>query len=521
LLQKFSGTRSEAVIVSLALASTVFTAQWAYSINLGDEGYQWYISQRILFGEMPIRDTFSYDPGRYFWSAIWFQILGSHGLFDQRLANAIFGAVGLCAIYLAMAAARVQPAVRICCALVTAVAMGYPLHKVYEQSSSLIGVAMVAFSLQSPESQRRWLFLGTVTGLIATVGRNSGVYLTVGAFVALLAIWRIHNRALAWRCFLAYAVGVAIGYLPMMIWFVADAKFRAAMIETILFTPRWQLPLPIPFPWRITQRWASVFDLQNVAVGWFCLFLVAAYAIYGVVEAARLARKEVPDLRSALGIAAIVVGIPYLHQSLDRADFSHIAQGAMPVFVLLATRLKPDARVLEKLVAGVIALVALAAWLPSEPRIMIDLLRRQDERAVREFRMDGRVFHIDSRSAALLDATLRLARQCRASDGQVIAMPYYPGILAVLNLRSPTWEMFYLTRRSYEFQHNEIARMEYFGTRVAIVNKKAAMDGDFQRRIDVTNPLLYQYIEDQFSPVDVEGFSEGDPSFFIRNCTGQ
>src|SRR6185437_1454732 len=94
----------EAVLLSAAAAAFVFLIQWRYGFNWGDEGWLWYISQRVAVGQVPIRDVFSYDPGRYYWSAAIFKILGRNGFFEQLLANYLFGIFGLLVMYVAMAA---------------------------------------------------------------------------------------------------------------------------------------------------------------------------------------------------------------------------------------------------------------------------------------------------------------------------------------------------------------------------------------------------------------------------------
>lgn len=87
-------------------------------------------------------------------------------------------------------------------------------------------------------------------------------------------------------------------------------------------------------------------------------------------------------------------------------------------------------------------------------------------------------------TAMLLSSSQRVAEICHVNDDQLVAMPYFPGLLAYLHLRSPYWEMYYLYPRDRAFQESEIQHMESHGTRVAVVDWSAAIDGHPNMRFD-------------------------------------
>ena len=178
----------EAALLSVAAATFVFLIQWRYGFNWGDEGWLWYISQRVTVGEVPIRDVFSYDPGRYYWSAGIFKILGRNGFFEQLLANYLFGIFGLAITYVSMSAARMTRAWRVSILVLLAVVLGFPRHKVYEQTLSLVAAAATALVLTSPEKLKRWFLYGIATGLAAFIGKNSGLYFAVAAILAFVIL---------------------------------------------------------------------------------------------------------------------------------------------------------------------------------------------------------------------------------------------------------------------------------------------------------------------------------------------
>src|SRR3954451_24091555 len=95
-------TICEAVLLGAAASLTVFALQWRYGFLWSDEGWLWYISQRTALGDIPLRDFFSYDPGRYYWSALIFKLTGSSGLYQEILADYLFAILGIAGAYFVM-----------------------------------------------------------------------------------------------------------------------------------------------------------------------------------------------------------------------------------------------------------------------------------------------------------------------------------------------------------------------------------------------------------------------------------
>ena len=467
---------------------------------------------------MSIRDFYGYDPGRYVWSAAWFKALGCDGLFEQRLANACFGSIGLAAEYASMAAAQIRRPLRIATLVLLAIAFGFPQHKIYEQSLSLIGVGVLAHALFRPELARRWFLVGLATGIAAIVGRNSGVYFVIGALLGLLVASRLPSAGATWRGWRAWVAGVTLGYAPMLAWFAIDPRFRAAMIASILFTPQWQLPLPIPFPWRVAQTVDSTAAMQATAVGWLCIAVIATYAAAGVGVAQTLARKLPANRLFLLEAASLCIGLPYMHQAFEPRRFSHIAQGILPVFLVAAVRFQRDPSILSRSASAALACLALLAWIPSEPRVAAHLAFRRDPGSLVHFAMDGHDFILDRDETRVLALSRTEFESCSAGPGQFVAMPMYPGILAYLHTASPHWELFYLYHRAPVFQQAEISAMQAEQTKVVLINRQATVDGRDDLRIERTNPLLVGYIRDHFQRLPPRGDGLDDFEFFERDC---
>ena len=206
----------EAALISAFVGTLVLWAQWRYGFNWGDGGRLWYISQRTALAEVPIRDVFSYDPGRYYWSAAVFKVLGKDGFFEQLVANYLFGVLGLAITYVAMARIGVTRGWRTTVLILLGIVLGFPRHKIFEQALSLVAAAGIAFILPDPERPKRWFIYGMATGLAAFIGRNSGLYFAIAAILAFIVL-KLRSRAPHSKLVLGpFVAGVVTGYFIFM-----------------------------------------------------------------------------------------------------------------------------------------------------------------------------------------------------------------------------------------------------------------------------------------------------------------
>ncbi|SAL59019.1 hypothetical protein [Caballeronia humi] len=498
---------AESVGGAFLLCGIVFALQHRYGFAWADEGLLWYDSQRTSLGGIPIRDYYGYDPGRYYWVSIFFHLLGNNGLYELLIANAAFGAVGLAAVWFGMCASGMRFGWRLTAAVMLAIALGYPRHKVYEQSLSLILTAIVFFALAKPADLKRWLIFGILSGLAAFVGRNSGVYFVGGAVLSGLLLVLTQSPGPHAKPTVIYALGVVLGYSPMLALLVFAPGLWTAFLQSVLFLPHWQLPLPIPFVWRVDIGGLGLIDAtQQVAIGIACLFVPIFY-VGALVGAAVIKHRTASwSMPMVMTVSACIAGVAFLYQSFDRADFGHIANGFLPAFVAVVSgavvlldswKRRVPATALS---IGFAAMMA-ACWLPYEPAVVFTRARHADPQSVEDVRIDGETFEVFAYQAQTLRTVRQAAERCGVHGSGFLAAPHFPGVYAYLHTKAPFWEMYYLYPRPIEFQTQHVAAIA--NTRLILLAPDATIDGLERLKLKNTYGILMKDIEARYEPLDV------------------
>ena len=146
------------------------------------------------------------------------------------------------------------------------------------------------------------------------------------------------------------------------------------ILLSLLFTSKWQIPLPIPFIWRINYSSLHTYDLlRDLAVAMFCIVIPAIY-IFGLLSFLFRRVSPINEKGSVLILlgASSIAGIPYLHQAFDRADFAHIAQATLPAFIAVAAIASMRFSAMRNRIVcrvGVLSFVTIVlfSWVPSLP----------------------------------------------------------------------------------------------------------------------------------------------------------
>ena len=225
------------VVVVLFLLSFFYLCLFRHFSTLEpDEGIVLQGAQRILAGQVPYRDFFSfYTPGSYYALALLFKIFGS-SLPVARTALALAGAV-LSSITYLLARRVCSRAVALTMAtLATLTTLPYRFLVLHNWDSTLWACLALYCAVRLVEMpSRKWAFaLGLFTSLTALFEQSKGAGLCFGLGMGFLAIWFLQGRrSLLNRAeFLALVIGFAgpiVITLAYFAWQHADLHYGGGL----------------------------------------------------------------------------------------------------------------------------------------------------------------------------------------------------------------------------------------------------------------------------------------------------
>lgn len=481
-----------------------FMWQGNKGLNLWDEGYLWYGAQRVLNNEIPIRDFLAYDPGRYYWSATIMSIFGDAGIMSLRAAVAVFQAYGLfVGMLLITSSEHNKPRTEFILWLIAAATFMvwmFPRHKLFDISISLFLIGALTYLIKNPTA-RRYFIAGVCVGVAAIFGRNHGMYGAI-ACLGVFAWFSINSRSGSGlvQASLLWAGGVVVGFLPVILMILVVPGFSKAFWESIRFlleTKSTNLPLPVPWPWLVDFTGAPAGETaRSVLVGlFFMAVLIYAIAAIAWVTYCKVKAKPV----APAFVASAFLALPYAHFAFSRADIGHLAQGIFPLLVGCML-LFSSARSQVKWPLA-LTLVSASFWVM---HVYHPGWQCHASTQCVTIEVSGKDLEVDSSTAHDVALLRELSRQYAQGGKTFIATPVWPGAYALLERKSPMWEIYAILPRPAAFEEKEIERIKAAEPGFALVID-LPLDGRDDLRFKNTHPLIQQYIAQNYLPVPFAG----------------
>ncbi len=498
-------TNTHLCLLGLATLTIHFLFLWQGNVgfSLSDEGFLWYGVQRVMLGEVPIRDFMAYDPGRYYWSAALAGIIGDNSIMTVRIAVAIFQVLGLFAglILIAQSSSVKKRSCYIfwIISAVTLAAWMFPRHKLFDISLSIFLIAILTFLLKNPNS-KRYFIAGICLGFVAVFGRNHGFYGAVGSLGVMIWLcaktkWDTNvfiKRPVFW-CF-----GVLVGFSPILFMALFVPGFAIAFWESVRFlfqSNATNLPLPVPWPWTVDFKAFGLFDaIPRVLIGFFFIGTLA-FGVGGVLWVVIQTLRD-RHVQPAL-VACAFLALPYSHYAFSRADVSHLSQGIFPLLIGCLVILSGVDIKIKWIGAVVLCVTSFWAMYVVHPGWQC-----MTNKNYVHVEISGDNLLIDPRTARDVAFLRQLDKQYTPTGQSFVVTPFWPGAYALFESKSPMWAIYALWARSGEFQEMEIQRMRAAKPGFVFI-MDLPLDGHDYLRFRNTNPLIHQYITENFDAIAI------------------
>jgi hypothetical protein len=480
------------LLLAIVLGGASFAIQARTGINLADEGFLWYGVQQTVRGKVPLRDFQSYEPGRYYWSAAGMILFGK-GLVALRLSETLFQILGLWVGLLA--ATRIAHSWGLLISVGAMLTLWMvPSHKLFDHVLLLFGI-WLACRVVEDSSPARIFTAGFFIGLCFVFGRNHALYNFLAQACLLVFLSLKLPFPLSISQIGLWFGGILLGLVPTIMMFICMSGFFTSYIEPIRMISRQgaNLSLPIPWPWRVMPN--SPTDVMQFLLGILLIALPMGYL--AAIVASLVMRPQAVQNHSLL-IGCAFMGVFYLHHAFSRPDFSHLAQVIHPFTLgVLALLSFFDTRQLYYWIVTVL-LIANGAFTVGRQMPLYQRLTSRIPWVPCD--AGGKIFVAPS-TARLVACLRRFSIETMGSRDGVIMAPFMPALYSIMNRESPLWQLSFLFPATAEDQQAMIRDLNVRNVNWAIISD-VPMDKREDRRFSATHRVLWQYLIENFEPVE-------------------
>lgn len=496
LKQRFSNPIVYICAVSLFVACALFLWQGWVDVSLWDEGFLWYGAQRMLHGDVPIRDFYAYDIGRYAVLAALMWVWGNTGIIAVRFGLLLIQAAVLAgtAIYIYR---RVSPRWSVVGAMMLVVLWWlWPHYRMPDFAVLCMGLIVLAGAQRSQLPSRHAFLAGLSYALVLAAGgdlRKHGAFF-VCSLVIVIGLRMLKQRE--WRRWLRQGLqvlyGCAIGLWPLLMYIVLTPGVLATYTEHMVvgFFAREQANIPLPVPWPWLASFVEPFDgLRAVLIGvWFCIILVVP--VVGLLVLVRRAYHR--HTTHPFVQACLVYALPSIAYAFSRADLVHLAQGGLPIALGgLVWVLSERPRWFWPMV-GTLLISSMVLFVPVQPR-----LQCWDPSDCRATQVGPDILSIPHQTADEIALLIQMRNDFVANDETLLIAPFWPGAYAMLELAAPMWDIYAIWPRSDAQQTQDIARIATAAPRAVIIMNKG-MDDRSDLRFSLSHRLVYTYLRETY-----------------------
>lgn len=501
------------VVLSAILVVLLCAPGLKTGINLADEGYLWHGVIRVLEGAVPIRDFRAYDPGRYYWCAMWMRFMGRDlvSLRITMLATQILAlAMGVSAVH--VSTGQWMPTLLASLALVAWMLPRYKQVDIFFPMTA----ALVAVQLVNNPCASWQVLAGVFAGFCLLFGLNHAIY-AGGGLTLLIGIMAFHHHGPAFgESMIWYALGGCIGILPAIAMLIGIPGLRQAYwrqkILKVLRRRTTNLPLPVPWLWRPAPRNLENLDQgtrQTVRAG----FTVMPF-FYGLALLPAVLTFHPVTPREWAGIAVSCVGVFYMHHAMSRADITHLAQASPPLIIGLITCLS-SYEYGWMMVAPLVVVSLLLIYRPHDPSHRPFVNASGSGFEFDKVEIEGNALFLPRDMARYVVRLYDLVETYSKRGDLVLFVPNLVTLYPLFARKSANYDIYCVHPASDEEQSSMIGQLIAAGPHLALVANRA-IDTRDELRFSNTHPDVWQYLHREFTVLDIAGNLPDDHHVFIR-----
>lgn len=478
-------------------------------INLADEGYLWQGTLKVLEGSVPIRDFRAYDPGRYYWCAIWMSFLG-RDLVSLRIVMIV---TQIMALTMGVSAVFISTGLWEPTLLATLALAAWMLPR-YKQIDILfpMAAAFISALLVITPIPTYYVLSGAFVGICLLFGLNHAIY-AGGGLSLLIGIMTLRSHGLELgESLIWYTLGLGIGALPAFAVIIGVPgllqNYWRQKILKILKRKTTNLPLPVPWFWRPMplhlkhlNRWTG----QVVRAGFTIMPI-----FYGITLLQAMLKLTPLSPQEWAGVAVSCVGVFYMHHAMSRADITHLAQASPPLIIGLVIYLSRYAYGWAML-AGFIVISLWFIYRPQE--LFARTLRKPEE--LNTIEIGGNSLQLPREMVHYLSELRDMVKTYSKHGDPVLLLPNLVTLYPLFARRPAVYDIFCVYPATDEEQTAMINQVIKEGPRFALISNRA-IDSRNELRFSNTHPKVWAYLHREFTVLDISGRLPDDHHVFIK-----
>lgn len=480
-------------VISSIIVAAMFLPGIKLSLNLADEAYLHFGSVSLLEGKTPIRDFRAYDPGRYYWCALWMRFLGPTYV-SQRLAMGFIMVLALTIFCCWIFHIGQSWSVATLATLISFIWMR-PYFKAFEILFSLVAVTVSFFIITDPGAAV-YLLSGFIVGIALFLGLNIGLYSGLSFLLALGFHFTIQPAEASIVPLIYMIVGFAPGISPILLLGLRNpgyfSMYWEKKIKTVLKRGTSNLPLPLPWLWTHPTNLNQLTPTRQL---FFKIVFTGLVPFYLSMLILGLGILNVHSLTGGLIISTSLVGLVYLHHLFSRADVPHMWQtihpGLMLMSILPAAFLpRPWASLLLAFIAALSSWAILPQW-----SVFFKFIR--NPKHYRKYDTGHEVLRLSNGQANIFEALSQIINANSAKDDAVFFAPSVPGLYRLFGRRPALYDIYCIYPETPGKQSQMIKSLQDQEIRIVIIYDQP-IDQNEKLMFSKTHSQVWHYLTRHF-----------------------